>query len=172
MDRLPPCDINRFVPASIYPRSPLAREHTKRPWLWPHRNLTSPWISRGRPHWLRRLTSLEKILQIRFRLKAKTHPLHRSSSSHKVIRLCGNPVRFNARPVTGRKYHYNPLSVIALDADAPHRLIHEPGNLPSFLLRCKEVSLIPIMWLASFCRQQRGSIWYVAYAVFKVPEGG
>lgn len=46
--------------------------------------------------------------------------------------------RFNARPVTGRKYHYNPLPVIAFGTDAPHRLIHEPGNLPSFFCGVKK----------------------------------
>lgn len=40
--------------------------------------------------------------------------------------------------VTGRKYHYNPLPVIAFGADAPHRLIHEPGNLSSFFCGVKK----------------------------------
>ncbi|WP_277272372.1 hypothetical protein [Merdimonas faecis] len=40
--------------------------------------------------------------------------------------------------MTGRKYHYNPLPVIAFGADAPHRLIHEPGNLPSFFCGVKK----------------------------------
>ena len=45
---------------SIYPRTPWQRGSSPlgtylRPCLWPHRNLTSPWISPGCPHWRGRL---------------------------------------------------------------------------------------------------------------------
>ena len=93
-----------------------------------------------------------------------THPpvMHLTSlESHHSQDLCEAPSlaatahgrtrksRFNARPVTGRKYHYNPLPVIAFGADAPHRPTQK------------------VVWLIGFADGRRKVKDALYYSVFK-----